>query len=183
MLSDPDGLNTRSIFYTAQSYRDSKNFEEAAKWYKLYTLYKDTWNEELYYSYLQLGIIYTVLKFDFEKIEKCYKSAINVINDRAEAYLQLGMFYNQNQKYNLSYDLLKVGKGIRFEDVQKRYILFLNKCSYGKYINDELSVACYWLGKYEEGVTLLNEILDDPDFEHCKPRLLDNNNHFKRKLN
>ena len=39
---DPDGLNTRSVFYTAQSYQDSGMHEEAIKWYRLYTKLNDS---------------------------------------------------------------------------------------------------------------------------------------------
>jgi Rps23 Pro-64 3,4-dihydroxylase Tpa1-like proline 4-hydroxylase len=38
LLSDPDNLNSRSAFYTGQSYQDYGMLEEAIKWYKLYTL-------------------------------------------------------------------------------------------------------------------------------------------------
>ena len=92
------------------------------------------------------------------------------------------MFYNQNKKHSESYDLLKRAKTISFEDVQKKYVLFLNKSNYGKFINDELSVSCYWLGKYTEGYTYLTEILDDPDFENVRERLNLNETHFKNKM-
>ena len=182
MLVDPDNLNNRSIFYTAQSYRDYGNHEESAKWYLLYTKLRDTWKEERYYSFIQLGILYTKLKFDFNTVKNAYLSAIETIDDRAEAYYHLGMFYNQNKKHSESYDLLKRAKTISFEDVQKKYVLFLNKSNYGKFINDELSVSCYWLGKYTEGYTYLTEILDDPDFENVRERLNLNETHFKNKM-
>ena len=183
MLWDPDNLNNRSIFYTAQSYRDYGNLEEAAKWYRLYTKLKDTWNEERYYSFIQLGILYNRLKFDFDMVKNAYISAIEIINDRAEAYYYLGLFYNQNRKFKESYEVLKKAKSITFESVQKKYILFLTKNCYSKFINDELSVSCYWLNKYQEGFDYLNEILNDPDFEYCKQRLLENEKHFKNKMN
>ncbi len=60
--------------------------------------------------------------------------------------------------------------------------LFINEMAYGKYINDELSVSCYWTGRYEEGLEYLSEILNDSDFESSKDRLLDNLNHFNNRL-
>ena len=175
LLDDPDGLNNRSVFYTAQSYRDYGDKNEAIKWYQLYTKLKDTWIEELYYSYIQLGIL--------KNSEDFYISAINIVDDRAEAYLLLGTLYNQTKRYGDAYKILQRAKGISFETVKKKYILFLDRSSYGKFINDELSVACYWLGKFDEGKELLLEILHDPDFQQRKTRLLDNEKHFNNKLN
>ena len=96
--NNPDNINNRSLFYTAQSYRDCSKFEESAKWYNLYLKIKITWIEEEYYSYLQLGYIYRELKYSFSKIEDMYISATKLIPDRAEAYLELGIFYNQSNK-------------------------------------------------------------------------------------
>jgi hypothetical protein len=108
--------------------------------------------------------------------------AINTIGDRAEGYFQLGLFYNQNKKYSHSYEVLKYAKGISFQTVQDKYILFLNKHNYSKFINDELSVSCFWLGKYTEGKNYLDEILHDQEFEHCRERLLQNEKYFNVKL-
>jgi hypothetical protein len=58
----------------------------------------------------------------------------------------------------------------------------MNNC-YEKYINDELSVSCYWTGRYNEGLDYLNEIINDPTFEGHKGRLTDNYNFFMEKLN
>ena len=54
---------------------------------------------------------------------------------------------------------------------------------YGKYINDELSVACYLTDRAEEGIALLEEILYDPEFDDRKERLLKNREHFTNKYN
>jgi hypothetical protein len=52
--------------------------------------------------------------------------------------------------------------------------LFVNVYTYGKYINDELSVSCYWLGKYDESISLIKEIIEDPEFSNSKERLQSN---------
>jgi hypothetical protein len=45
-----------------------------------------------------------------------------------------------------------------------------------------LSVSCFWIGKYTEGYELLNEIIDDEEFQDHKKRLLENKNHFLNKM-
>ena len=181
LILDPDDLNTRSIFYTAQSYRDYGNLEESAKWYNLYLKIKNTWIEEQYMCYLNLGTIYKSLKYDFKLIEKMYLSAIDLINDRAEAYYNLGILYNQTNNQEYAYKLLLKAKNIKFDEVAKKYILFLDKKCYGNYILDELSVACYWTNKIEEGIKYLSQIIDDPKLD--QNRVQDNMKHLTNKLN
>uniref|UniRef100_A0A6C0B0L8 Uncharacterized protein n=1 Tax=viral metagenome TaxID=1070528 RepID=A0A6C0B0L8_9ZZZZ len=181
LIFDPDNLNTRSIFYTAQSYRDHGDLEQAAKWYNLYLKIKDTWIEEQYMCYFNLGNIYKSLKYDFKLIEKMYLSAIELINDRAEAYYHLGILYNQTNNQEYSYNLLLKAKNIKFEETVKKYVLFLDSRCYGKYILDELSVACYWTNRIQEGIEYLSQIIDDPDMDQT--RLQENMKHFKNKLN
>jgi hypothetical protein len=55
--------------------------------------------------------------------------------------------------------------------------------SYGKYVNDELSVACYWTNRGKEGYKLVNEIVNDSDpyFENHKERLNKNKEFFEEK--
>jgi hypothetical protein len=183
LIFDPDDLNIRSIFYTAQSYKDYGDLLEAARWYNLYLKVKNTWIEEQYISYIHLGNIYKILKYDFKVIENAYLSAIGLIDDRAEAYYSLGIFYNNNNKFEESYKLLLKAKDISFESTKNKYYLFLDERQYGKFILDELSVSCYWTDRFTEGRKYLSEIVDDSDFVDNKERLLTNMTHFNNKLN
>lgn len=174
LLDDPDGLNSRSVFYTAQSYYDSHKHEDAAKWYSLYTKLKDTWIEETFESYLRLGLLYRILKYDRIHIIKMYMNAINIFNDRAEPYLQLGTYYNQIGEYQEAYNLLFKAKTFSYDIIKNKYMLFVNDKTYGKYLNDELSVACYWIGDFFTSRKLIEEIIDDPDFSEHRERLQKN---------
>ena len=68
-------------------------------------------------------------------------------------------------------------------NAQEKYILFVDNTCYGKNVNDELSVSCYWTERYEEGLKYLMEIIEDPSFSIHKERLNDNYNFFMGKLN
>jgi hypothetical protein len=171
LIDDPDGLNYRSVFYMANSYRDAHKIEEAAQWYSLYIKLENTWNEEKYLSYLNLANMLILLKHDTNKIINIYKDAINTISDRAEAYLNFGKFLNNVKKFQDAYDILTKGKMINLEDSKNKYGLFVHETSYGKYINDELAVSCYWLGNYAESKMILENMLSDPDFKNHKERL------------
>ena len=182
LYNDPDGLNNRSVFYTAQSYMDAKKFSEALQWYSLYIKLKDTWIEEQYESYIRIGKILIELKKPFIEIKKYIDKANSIFPDRAEGYYILGVHCNYNNKHELAYKLLKTAKEKKYEEARQKYKLFVLKNCYGKYINDELSVSCYWVQKYAEGKKLLEVIIKDREFAHCKNRHNKNMMFFNKKL-
>jgi glycosyltransferase involved in cell wall biosynthesis len=185
LYDDPYGLNNRSVFYTAQSYYDSSMFKEAYQWYNLYTKLKDTWIEEVFESQMRLGRCMIQLKFDVDKIISQFEKAIQIFPDRAEPYYALGKFLNVQPTNELAYKYLKEAKNKNVQEVLKKYRLFVDVFVYGKYVNDELSVACFWTNRGNEGSKLLNEIINDndPHFIRHKERLEMNKKHFMNKYN
>jgi hypothetical protein len=180
--NDPDGLNNRSVFYAAQSYMDCNMLTEAIQWNRLYLKLKDTWIEEVFESQMRLARCYIELKENEDLVESTMLKAINIFSDRAEPYYILGVYFNKIGNYKKAYDCFKNAQSKNLNLVKEKYILFINEKCYGKYVNDELSVSCYWLNKKEEGITLINDIIDDIDFELHKDRLLSNIVHFNNKL-
>jgi hypothetical protein len=179
---DDDNLNSRSVFYTAQSYRDSQKYKEAIQWYNLYIKLTNTWIEEKFESYMNLGLLYKITNQSLEKIVSSYTNAINIFPDRAEPYLELGRYLNTKNNFQQAYDILSQGRKLSLDKVKNKYLLYVNEKSYGKYMDDELSVSCYWLDKCEEGKRLLEGIIDDPDFLHAKERLDKNMDFMNKKL-
>ena len=59
LISDPENLNSRSIFYCAQSYQDQggQYLINALKWYNKYLTIKDAWVEETYIAQLAIADI------------------------------------------------------------------------------------------------------------------------------
>ena len=173
LITDPDGLNMRSVFYCAQSYRDQngKYLIDALKWYKKYLTLKNTWFEEEYEALLSIASIKKQLNakpelgytFTSEDIGNEYLEAIKIIDDRAEAYLGLGTMYNHTQQYQKAYDLLQKGKRISLDAAMEKYNLFIVHANYGLWFNDEISVACYYLNKKEEGISLIEEVMNHPE--------------------
>ena len=179
LYNDPDGLNNRSCFYAAQSYMDSNQNEEALKWYCLYLKLKNTWQEEVYESYLKISEILIRLKRPFHEIEKQINRSIEIFPDRAEGFFILANYCNHIKMQEKAYELFKQALSKNFNEIKTKYTLFIRPKNYGKYIYDELSVACYWTGRYDEGLKYLEIILVDPEFEQHKERFNDNLKHFK----
>lgn len=181
LVKDPDELNSRSVFYTGQSYMDQGMFDESLKWYKLYTKLKHTWVEEVFESHMRIAECKMRLNYEFEDIYNEMCKAIEIFEDRAEPHFKIGHYCNQISKHDFAYKHLKIAKSQSLENANTKYSLFVNYRCYNKFVNDELSVACYWLGKLDEGLQYLNEIIDDIDFAEHKERL-EKNKFFFLKL-
>lgn len=182
LINDPDELNSRSVFYTAQSYMDYGMYREGLQWNRLYLKLKNVWVEEVFEAYMRSSVCLMRLQGSLEEIISEMESAINLFPDRAEPYLTLGSYLNSIGHWELGYDYLSKARTLSLDIVKSKYLLFINEKAYGKYINDELSVSCYWTGRYEEGVSYLLDILNDSDFESSKARLFDNLKHFNDRL-
>ena len=176
---DPDGLNTRSVFYTAQSYQDSGMHEEAIKWYRLYTKLNDSWIEEKFEAHMRISLCMMELNYNLKDIEMEMFKAINLEEDRAEPHYHLGLYCNQIGEYEKGYSYFKSSKSKNLDKIKQKYILFIRENMYGDYNNDELSVSCFWTKRFEEGYNYLLEIIDDNRFTSQKDRLLTNKKHFQ----
>tara|TARA_R110000744_G_scaffold155554_1_gene270898 strand:+ start:94 stop:1359 length:1266 start_codon:yes stop_codon:yes gene_type:complete len=188
LIDDTDGLNTRSVFYCAQSYKDQggKYLVDSLKWYKKYMTLRNTWFEEEYECQLSIANIKTRLNdspelgytFSREDLEMELLKAITIINDRAEAYLRLGTLYNNEGEWQQAYDILHKGKLISLEKTLNKYSLFVVENNYGLAFNDQLSVACYYLNKKKEGIDLIKEVITHPDHMHEKEHYESNLTHL-----
>ncbi|MEX0597724.1 MAG: glycosyltransferase family 2 protein [Candidatus Paceibacterota bacterium] len=175
LVDDPDTLNNRSVFYTAQSYYDSHRWKEASQWYALYTKLKGTWIEEEYESNIRIAHCLRQLNQNSNPlIEEFYIRAIKLLPERAEAYYHLGRWFNSNKEWQKAYDMLIIAISKNFNKCQEKYTLFVNRNCYDKYAMDEIAVSCYWLGRKQEGIEYTNFLLNDPEFDIHKTRLIQN---------
>lgn len=161
LVFDEDSLNSRSVFYAAQSYFDSHNIEEALKWYCLYIKLKSFWDEEVFESYLRIASCFSTLQerespdktsvseslentTPEEEIIKKYKYhhhivkylnlAMKQFDDRAEPYYELGKYYLSIGLCYKSYIHLRIAENKNYDMVREKYSLFVNKIAYGPHI-------------------------------------------------
>ena len=182
LLDDTDNLNSRSLFYMAQSYYDQGMFLEAAQYYSLYTKLKNTWKEEEFESNLRMITCFIKLKYPIGKILDQANKTIEIFPDRAEPIYIIGKHLNDVSRTDLAYAYLKAARTKSLSEVKKKYTLFINQYQYGKYVNDELAVACFWTKRHDEAITLINEIIDDPEFANRRTRLAQNLEFSKKAL-
>lgn len=169
-VDDPDGLHARSAFYAAQSYFDARAFMEAHFWYGQY-LDIASWDEEVFEAHLRRARCLMARSASQITIRADIDRAIAIEPDRAEPHLYFGIWCNQNGYHEEAYRALKDARTKSFEAVVRRYLLFVNPHAYGKYLVNELAVACYWTGRYAEGKALIAGVLDDPELSYDRPNL------------
>ena len=173
LYDDPYSLNSRSVFYTAQSYMDCGMWKEGLMWNRLYTKLKDTWIEEHFEAQMRISKCMMSLDFDFNTIISEMRKAWEIFPERAEPFHILGCHLNNYGYYELGHEYLKKAKEKKFDDVVNKYILFLDPHSYGLYNNHQLIISSYNLNKINECLMYIKEIINDQRFEEIKPSVQD----------
>lgn len=153
-----DPTNKRHVFYLAQSYRDAGDSESAIKNYeKRATM--GGWDQEVFYSKLQIAKLQEKLKMDPHIIEKSYLAAYQYRPIRAEPLCYLARFYRLQNDYEKAYQIAKKGLSIK----QPGDNLFVDSSVYQYSLLFECSISSYYVGEYEESQKLCKQLLAMPN--------------------
>ncbi len=169
---------TRTRFYLAQSYKDAGNIPEAIKNYQIRVAMQG-WDQEVYWSLLQIAILNELLQKPAEEILESYFKAFHFRPSRAEPLYYLAKWYRIKGDYATSYSLSKIALAMPYPDER----LFLEGWIYEYGLKLENSIAAYWLGKYEECKTLSEEILNQTIPQNVRDCVEKNLQFAKEKLN
>lgn len=142
--SDPD-LEARYTFYCAQSYQDAGLDTQAIKWYEKRTQLGD-WQEEIYVSYMRLGLLYEKQNKIMEALY-AWQSGVNIDPSRAECWYQLARLNNWNKNYNLALCYAEKAQKLNIPMGNK---LFLNKDIYKFWCHYELCINAFQLKQLEQ---------------------------------
>lgn len=159
-LIDEPG-NHRYMFYLAQSYRDTAQYDKAIEWYTKCSEIS-TWDEEKFFaSYMVgwcMGIKNSIHKdsFTIEEIAAQSLKAWMMRPWRIEPIYQLAMEYKGRQMWQHAYQLLKICAST---DYPATDLLFIAANIYEGVSTDEFSVAAYWAGKYEESAAACERLI------------------------
>jgi tetratricopeptide (TPR) repeat protein len=109
---EQDPGNVRYMFYLAQSYKDNNQPEESIKWYTN-RINAGGWEEEVYYSMLQIGRIYSGMK-KLDQISYWYLKAYNYRPIRNESLVELAFAYKDAGQYTTALMFAKKAVDIVF---------------------------------------------------------------------
>lgn len=174
-----------SLDTNARQLKESKQLQESIIVYK-YILTNRSLElktlKNLHYDVLiNLALLTTETGGDKNEIYSYYDKLISLFPDRAEPYHYYSIHCNKQHDFDKSFELLTKALSLSYDESSKIYSS-TNKYSYGKYLYDELAVACYWLKKYQEAKAYLEQIVDDPDFINERPRLQKNLEYTNNEL-
>ena len=157
LLKEPE--NTRYMFYLAQSYRDSLQQEKSLETYQK-RVAMGGWDEEVYWSLLQIANLQDALDKPSETVIDGYLKAFAYRPTRAEPLYHLVRYYNHRGHYLQGYLTGRHAMTLHLEDIKD--ILFVQNWIYEHGIMLEYSVSAYWIGKFREAQELSFKLLANP---------------------
>lgn len=149
--------STRDQFYLAQSYRDAGENKLALAHYEKRISMKG-WDEEIYWSMLQVALLMERMHADTDKIVQQYQKTYEFRPHRAETLYYLANFYRRLEDYEKSYQTAL--KGLALSIPQD--ILFIENWIYNWGLHLEFSIAAYWTERYTESLLASDVIAGRP---------------------
>lgn len=107
--------NARYAFYLAQSYRDADLKEKALAAYQRRTSMGD-WQEEIFWSWLEIGQLQYSLGYSKEEVIASFEKAHKEYPSRSEPIYHMAEVYNLAEDYEQTYTLIK-----RWMDLPKSF--------------------------------------------------------------
>jgi glycosyltransferase involved in cell wall biosynthesis len=162
--------NARYVFYLAQSFRDSDQLDMAIQAYERRAS-MGGWEEEVYYSLFQIGVLKQRRQRDPNSIVQAFLTAYQFRPSRAEALVELAAHYRGTHEWALAELFARAALAIpRPPD-----ILFVDSSAYEWRVFDELAIATYYTKKYEESAILNRRLLSEAKFPaHHRDRIEQN---------
>jgi FkbM family methyltransferase len=167
---EPD--NARYRYYLARSYRDAglteKALENFAKRADM-----GGWEEEVWHSLHLMGVLAAELG-KYHAAVAAQLRAHQLRPQRAEPLCALSQLHRKRNEHHLSY--LFARQAVRIPRPDDR--LFVDDSVYQWRALDELSIAAYWVGEYEESHRLARELLEGSAVPAAELPRIEKNLHF-----
>lgn len=146
--------DARSRFYLAQSYRHAGHHEQAYKSYRKRAAMKG-WDEEDFMAQLEVGRVAILLDKTQQVVLEEFLKAYDLRPGRAEPLHDLARYFREKKTYGRAYVFAKTGMLLP----RPNDSLFVAEDIYAWRLLDELAVAAYWIGRFEESKACCEEIL------------------------
>jgi glycosyltransferase involved in cell wall biosynthesis len=154
LLVEP--ANARYVFYLAQSYRDSEQIEKAIATYER-RVKMGGWDEELFYSQYQVGILGFHSGWEWPRVLDAYLKAYELRPARAESLWACAAYYRLHSNWAQAELFARAALAIpRPPD-----LLFVDDAVYAWRALDELAISTYYVGKRDEARALNERLLGE----------------------
>jgi len=170
-----DPKQARKQFYAAQSAFDARMFDVAEQEYIKRTEL-ESWPEEVYFSWLRVGMCRAILEKPIEMITDAMMRAYETKPDRAESLYHLSCIYRKYGRPRNAFLVASMGLTI---PLPQNDILFVDMANYRWGLLDEVATTAFYVGKYHMGLAACEKLLSEPYLpEEHRPRVENNKNAY-----
>jgi glycosyltransferase involved in cell wall biosynthesis len=153
LLEDPD--NPRTVFYLAQSYRDSGDLDLAIRYYRQ-RAGMGGWADEVWFSLYQIARLRERLDHAWGEVLEDYLAASEFQPDRAEPLYSIGQHYTAAGAFHLAHMFLAQAMSVRCPGIDR---LFINRAVYDYLLPLDYAAACGAVGRRADAVAICNRLL------------------------
>lgn len=181
-----DPNNARTVFYLAQSYRDANKLRAAINWYKK-RAEMGGWNEEVYYSLLQVAELSARLGVDEDKIIDMYLKAWETRPSRLEACYMLMRLLGKQERHFLAFTYGMMGYNMMLQhDAGTKDLLFVHRDVHKWMFLDEFSLSAFRNGQASTSLSIANSLMNSSNWAYVpdneKERIVKNIGWFEKAI-
>tara|TARA_R100001082_G_scaffold93249_1_gene60046 strand:- start:1341 stop:2702 length:1362 start_codon:yes stop_codon:yes gene_type:complete len=163
--------NVRYQFYLAQSYFDSHQWDEAVEAYKK-RIEMGGWEEEIWFSYFRIAIIYAIQEKTWGEVKQAYLDAFEYRPHRAEPLYEIARVCRTMGKPRQAYIYAKMGVEIQYPEQD---ILFIAKDVYDWKMLDEFGSVAFYIGDFQNGGGACQKLMAENRFPDSERERISNN--------
>jgi len=168
--------NVRYMFYLANSYKNTKDFDNAIKWYKK-RIDAGGWIEEVTCSYEYMGGCYQQ-KNDHGNAIKTWIDGYEFNPSRAECLYEAGKLLREENKNRIAYEFLQKAKEIPYPTNDR---LFIKRDVYEYLIDYELTICTYYVKPEYDMTETFKRLIFWPS--HLQQNIIQNFKFWAKDLN
>jgi len=160
---EKDPNQPRKQFYAAQSAFDAQLYDVAEKEY-LKRAELGSWPEEVFFSWMRIGICRDILGRPIAEIADAYLKAFDIRPNRAEPLYHLSCAYRKHERPR---DAFLVASYALSLPIPTEDILFVDNAPYQWGILDEVGTTAFYVGKFHMGLAACQKLLNEefmPEF-------------------
>lgn len=168
LLQEPH--NARYVFYLAQSYRDARQFALARARYEQRAS-MGGWDEEVWYALYQVARLGALLGEGKAQVMAAYLRAYSARPSRAEPLVALTHYLKLQHDWPLAYLFAQAAATIPLSSDR----LFVDQPAYGWTRSDELALAAFYTGRYDQAQAVWQDMLNGADLPASERQRIQNN--------
>lgn len=174
--------NPRYMFYLAQSYRDSNQYEKAISAYKKRAA-MGGWDEEVYISLYTIALLSEIQNRNSNEVINLYSKAWEYRPHRLEAVYSIIKILRLQNRHILAFTYANMAAQ-NYRDID---VLFVNTPIKKWLFIDEYCMSAFYVGQYQLAYDNMSKFIESDTFKEIpeseQERLKDNFKYYEEKVN